>query len=267
MASFNFSLNDFMDQKSFHSSVLSSQTNYTPNGQAKALKTTESQGEVKKSLTTWNVSDILQNQPLYKPAGSSVSGFNEVLSYDQKKFLNSSLKENNFTFSSSQSHLTGYDVLSYDPNSQDIFGDNIVFNSDTGPRSSNTGRVTSRNNLTNYQYRGSNRAILVGLGKLGAGYQWGAAGPTVFDCSGFIMWTYQQVGIQLPHYSGAQYQATERVEKSLIAEGDLVFWGPGGSEHVALYIGDDKILHTADGLSITNLTGWWKEPSGYGRIR
>jgi len=266
MASFNFSLNDFLDQKSFHSAVLSSQKNYTPTGEAKALKTTESQGEAKKYLTTWNVSDILQNQPLYKPKGLGTTGFNEVLSYDQKKFLNSSLRESNFTFSSAQSQLTGYDVLSYDPNAQDIFGDGITLNSDTGPITSN-GQGTRNNNLTNYQYTGSNRVILIGLTKLGAAYQWAAAGPTVFDCSGFVMWVYQQVGIGLPHYSGAQYQATQRVDRSSLAEGDLVFWGAEGSEHVAIYMGDDKILHTADGVSITNLTGWWKEPSGYGRIR
>jgi cell wall-associated NlpC family hydrolase len=45
-----------------------------------------------------------------------------------------------------------------------------------------------------------------------------------------------------------------------------VFWGSGGSEHVAIYIGGDQILHTANGVSITNLNGWWKGPSGYGRI-
>ena len=80
MASFNFSLNDFLDQKSFHSAVLSSQKNYTPTGEAKALKTTESQGEAKKYLTTWNVSDILQGSVTYKPIGLDYTLFNESAS-------------------------------------------------------------------------------------------------------------------------------------------------------------------------------------------
>jgi cell wall-associated NlpC family hydrolase len=88
----------------------------------------------------------------------------------------------------------------------------------------------------------------------------------VFDCSGFTLWAYAQVGISLPHYSGAQYQRTVRISASQLQPGDLVFWGSGGSEHVAIYIGGDQILHTANGVSITKLNGWWKSPSGYGRI-
>jgi cell wall-associated NlpC family hydrolase len=113
---------------------------------------------------------------------------------------------------------------------------------------------------------GAAGAIAAGRTKLGATYLWGAAGPDVFDCSGFTLWAYAQVGISLPHYSGAQYQRTVRISASQLQAGDLVFWGPGGSEHVAIYIGGDQILHTANGVSITKLNGWWKSPSGYGRI-
>ncbi len=110
-------------------------------------------------------------------------------------------------------------------------------------------------------------AIRAGMTKLGSGYLWGAEGPDVFDCSGFVRWSYLQVGISLPHYSGAMYNMTVRISQSQLQPGDLVFWGPSGSAHVAIYIGGNQILHTARGVSVTPLD-WWtgNPPSGFGRI-
>lgn len=110
-------------------------------------------------------------------------------------------------------------------------------------------------------------AIRWGMTKLGAGYVWAAAGPDVFDCSGFVMWAYQQVGVYLPHFSGAMYNATVRISQAQLQPGDLVFWGPNGSAHVAIYIGNYQILHTAHGVAVTPLD-WWTgyPPSGFGRI-
>jgi cell wall-associated NlpC family hydrolase len=56
------------------------------------------------------------------------------------------------------------------------------------------------------------------------------------------MWAYQQVGISLPHYSGAQYNATTHIALADIAPGDLLFYGPGGSDHVAMYIGGGEMV-------------------------
>lgn len=109
-------------------------------------------------------------------------------------------------------------------------------------------------------------AIAAGRSKIGSGYSWGASGPDVFDCSGFTLWAYAQAGVSLPHYSGAQYRVTLRISRDQLQPGDLVFWGSGGSEHVAIYIGGNQLLHTANGVNITQLDGWWKTPSGYGRI-
>jgi len=66
-----------------------------------------------------------------------------------------------------------------------------------------------------------------------------------------------QVGISLQHYSGAMYKSTIRISESQLQPGDLVFWGVGGSEHVAIYIGGNQILHTAKGVAITPMNGWW----------
>lgn len=105
--------------------------------------------------------------------------------------------------------------------------------------------------------QGAAGAIAAGRTKMGAAYEWAREGPDVFDCSGFVKWSYAQVGISLSHYSGAMYNETVRISESQLQPGDLVFWGPGGSAHVAIYIGGNQILHTAHGVAITSMNGWW----------
>jgi cell wall-associated NlpC family hydrolase len=113
-------------------------------------------------------------------------------------------------------------------------------------------------------------AISAALSRVGKGtYVWGAAGPNNFDCSGIVLWAYAQVGVSLPHYSGAQYNMTTRISASQLQPGDLVFWGSGGSEHVAIYMGGNQLVHafgSGNGVRVTALAGWWKPPTGYGRI-
>src|ERR1035437_1190315 len=70
----------------------------------------------------------------------------------------------------------------------------------------------------------------------------GTSPQTGFDCSGLVMWAYGQVGISLPHYSGAQYDDTTHIALADIAPGDLLFYGPGGDEHVAMYIGGGEVV-------------------------
>jgi peptidoglycan DL-endopeptidase CwlO len=116
---------------------------------------------------------------------------------------------------------------------------------------------------------GAGGAIQQALSQVGAPYVWGAAGPSAYDCSGLVAWAYGRVGISLPHYSGAMYAMTTRISASQLQPGDLVFWGGGGSEHVAIYMGGNQLVHAfgaEHGVAVTNLAGWWKTPSGYGRI-
>jgi cell wall-associated NlpC family hydrolase len=82
------------------------------------------------------------------------------------------------------------------------------------------------------------RVVATAMSKQGATYRWGAAGPDSFDCSGLMLWTYlTAVGMSLPHYSGAQMQVTRPIERTRLRKGDLLFYGPGGSQHVTMYIG------------------------------
>lgn len=77
---------------------------------------------------------------------------------------------------------------------------------------------------------------------LGAPYVWGASGPNSFDCSGFTMFVYSQVGVSLPHHSGSQIGAGERVSRSDLQPGDLVFFG-SPIHHVGLYAGGGMMIH------------------------
>lgn len=94
-----------------------------------------------------------------------------------------------------------------------------------------------------------------GMAQMGVPYSWGggnAAGPsrgidrganTVgFDCSGLMLYMFAGVGIKLDHYSGSQYNAGRKVPSSEMRRGDMLFWGPNGSQHVAMYLGDGQML-------------------------
>jgi cell wall-associated NlpC family hydrolase len=77
---------------------------------------------------------------------------------------------------------------------------------------------------------------------LGAPYRWAADGPNSFDCSGFTMFVYRQVGVSLPHSSRAQINCGERVSRSDLKPGDLVFFG-SPIHHVGLYVGGGMMIH------------------------
>jgi cell wall-associated NlpC family hydrolase len=89
------------------------------------------------------------------------------------------------------------------------------------------------------------RALRFALSKQGAPYVWGAAGPDAFDCSGLVMWAYQQVGIQLPHYTGYQWNAGVHISQNQLEPGDLVFFYQDIG-HVGLYIGNGLMIDAPD---------------------
>jgi cell wall-associated NlpC family hydrolase len=78
--------------------------------------------------------------------------------------------------------------------------------------------------------------------EIGVPYVWGGNTPAGFDCSGLVQWAYAQVGISLPHYSGAQYDDTTHISLADIEPGDLLFYGPGGDTHVAMYVGGGSMI-------------------------
>ncbi len=86
--------------------------------------------------------------------------------------------------------------------------------------------------------------IQAALSRIGSPYSWGGSGPSAFDCSGLVMWSFQQAGISLPHSSQALAQGGQSVSMDQIQPGDLVTYYSDAS-HVAIYIGDGMMVHAS----------------------
>lgn len=97
-----------------------------------------------------------------------------------------------------------------------------------------------------------------GGSQMGVPYSWGGGkptGPTTgiesgantvgFDCSGLTQFAYAGVGVLIPKYSGDQYDTGRKVPLSQAKRGDLLFWGPGGGQHVAIYLGNGQMLEAS----------------------
>ncbi|WP_399344957.1 NlpC/P60 family protein [Umezawaea sp. Da 62-37] len=110
---------------------------------------------------------------------------------------------------------------------------------------------------------GVETAIARAMAYLGTRYSWGGGnytGPTIgirdggvadsygdyysvgFDCSGLMMYAFAGAGVYIPHYSGYQYTSGRQVPLGQAERGDMLFWGPGGGTHVALYLGDGMMV-------------------------
>ncbi len=84
------------------------------------------------------------------------------------------------------------------------------------------------------------------LAQVGDSYGAGGEGPDVFDCSGLVVYSWRAVGVTLTHFSRAQYDETERISLKEARPGDLAFYFERGARHVAIYIGDGKVVHASD---------------------
>jgi cell wall-associated NlpC family hydrolase len=100
----------------------------------------------------------------------------------------------------------------------------------------------------------ANIAIDAAESYLGVPYVWGGASRSGVDCSGLVMLAYEAAGIDFPHYSGAQYEDTERVPLYDIEPGDLLFYGPGGDEHVAMYVGNGEMIEAPETGEVVHIT-------------
>jgi len=86
------------------------------------------------------------------------------------------------------------------------------------------------------------------LTQLGKPYQWGAAGPATYDCSGLTMVAWAHAGVQLLHYTGYQWQEGPHVPLNQLQRGDLLFYATNTSDpstihHVAIYIGNGMMVN------------------------
>ncbi|KHF32145.1 C40 family peptidase [Paenibacillus sp. P1XP2] len=93
---------------------------------------------------------------------------------------------------------------------------------------------------------------------LGTKYRTGGTTTNGFDCSGFTMYVFKHLGINLPHQSGSQFTMGTSVSRSDLRAGDLVFFNTSGSgvSHVGIYVGDGKFAHasTSRGVVVSSLS-------------
>ena len=89
------------------------------------------------------------------------------------------------------------------------------------------------------------------VSRLGMPYIWGAAGPTSFDCSGLVQWSFRQAGVIMPRVAADQARTGPAVPVSQLAPGDLLFYhtdptAPDYISHVAIYLGGGKMIQAPE---------------------
>jgi cell wall-associated NlpC family hydrolase len=121
-----------------------------------------------------------------------------------------------------------------------------------------SGGEVAAGNAPAAQYGG---VVGIAMQYLGIPYQWGGSSPsTGFDCSGFVLYVYAQVGVSLPHNAAMQYSHGSAVSRSELQAGDLVFFN--GLGHNGIYIGGNQFIHsphTGDVVKISSLSGWYAD--------
>ncbi|WP_427888219.1 NlpC/P60 family protein [Kribbella sp. GL6] len=119
---------------------------------------------------------------------------------------------------------------------------------------------------------GGSAAVRFAMRQLGDMYLWGATGPNRWDCSGLTMGAWENAGVQLPHYSAAQYEQIQHIQENDLRPGDLIFWAqdpndPATIHHVAMYIGGGMMIHaprTGKPVQIDSVY-YWIPPNFFGR--
>jgi peptidoglycan DL-endopeptidase RipA len=116
---------------------------------------------------------------------------------------------------------------------------------------------------TDYQ-QATDVVVMRGLSQRGVPFSWaggGITGPsrgkgtgamTVgFDASGLMQYAYAGAGIKLPRSSGEIYRTGQKVLPQQAQRGDLIFYGPGGTQSVAMYLGNNQMLEVGDVVQVS----------------
>jgi peptidoglycan DL-endopeptidase CwlO len=105
----------------------------------------------------------------------------------------------------------------------------------------------------------ADQAVAFAYAQLGKPYQWGATGPSSFDCSGLAQAAWAAAGVAIPRDTYEQWAALPHISSSAIQPGDLLYYD--GVGHVAIYVGDGYIIDAPQtGLDVEKIpmdTGWY----------
>src|SRR5271166_521622 len=106
--------------------------------------------------------------------------------------------------------------------------------------------------------------IMRGLSQRGVPFSWaggGVSGPTRgkgsgintvgFDASGLMQYAYAGAGIKLPRSSGELYRSGQKILPQQARRGDLIFYGPEGTQSVAMYLGNGQMLEVGDVVQVS----------------
>lgn len=86
--------------------------------------------------------------------------------------------------------------------------------------------------------------VQAALTKVGSPYSWGGSGPGQFDCSGLVMWSFQQAGMSLPHSSQALAAGGQPVSRDQLQPGDVINFYSDAS-HTGIYVGNGMVVHAS----------------------
>jgi peptidoglycan DL-endopeptidase RipA len=116
---------------------------------------------------------------------------------------------------------------------------------------------------TDYQ-QATDVVVMRGLSQRGVPFSWaggGINGPTRgtgtgintvgFDASGLMQYAYAGAGLKLPRSSGAMYRVGQKVLPQQAQKGDLIFYGPEGTQSVSMYLGNNQMLEVGDVVQVS----------------
>ena len=115
-------------------------------------------------------------------------------------------------------------------------------------------------------------AVRWALTQLGKPYQWGAAGPDSYDCSGLAMQAWARAGVRLLHWTGYQWVSGPHVSLAALRPGDLVFYAfdsasPATIHHVGIYIGHGQMVDAPYTGSVVRIDSIYAFPGLIGATR
>ena len=152
------------------------------------------------------------------------------------------LAENGSWYAVSYDGTAGYVAQQYV-----TMGDSLP--ADTGSADNTDDSTGSASTVPSGTYGSS--AVSIAYQYMGVPYVYGGASPSGFDCSGFTMYVYAQLGVSLPHGATPQLNYGTYVSRSELQPGDLVFFSDGSypASHVGIYVGGDEFIHASSSSS------------------